>query len=1019
MIMNQSDLLEKKIKNYVRYEQIINQLNYIIFTLATIIISVTIALLLLKSPIFGLLGIIPVFFYRNIPFIERIRNLEEKMGFKDRIVNSIQLSKIPPDGKEGYSRELIDAYINAVAERIKDIDLKKYIDFKPLRRHILILLIAIAIFLLIPAFFPEYFWYSLTRRIDYIVAPQDKIILKDSPVELRIKLWGVYIPKSAWLLIEKNGKTERYKIELKNGAGKKKLKVSEEIKYWFKFFDRKTKKFSIGIQAPVFIENLYFHCRYPAYTGLKPETRTGRQITVPRYTRVEIEGQASQHLSDGWFEFTDTLELSIEKRDFRGNFTVKKSGVAYLHLKSYNEIKEPIHIYSIPDLPPMVSIFYPGYNINLPRNMKLDIGIRCSDDYGLKSATFYYTFKKGYKKYLNLQPGAVEDTIFFEWDLSKLNLLPGDEVSYYVIIKDNAGYKTKSKVYYVYFPSMEQIYEEVVKKEDEMSKDMKLLYSRHKKQMEDTKRLHKKLLAERQASWAEQEKLRQIIKNEKGVSEKIEAWKQELEKTIKKLNESVILDRKSVERLKEITRILKELAPEKLRQALNRLENALNKNPEDLEKALKDMKEHQKELAESLKRTLELLKRFQQEERLKELAETAHKLAEEQKKILDVLKEDSLSAQKEQSRLDKKIKDLADDLQLLSRSKNLESEIKKALARMSENTREMVNLSARDKEVGLSKLSADLDQLYKNLTKSRRANLYKNLLATLKQVIAISKQEERLLKENIPKKARFQQDIIQATRTIAESLYTQQTRSLYVSPTIGKRLARAIIKMETAKGLFEKKRRGKEFVKQSMAELNIVAFQILQSLKNVASGESSTGMDKFLQILSDISKGEMSISQGLMNILPIPSQGPSARQRAQLKSLARKQGKLRQALESLKNEPGIGELGDMIEKLAREMKEMEQQLYQYRIDRQLIRRQQRLITRLLDAQRSIRKEDYTRKRISRPGKEFLNRPRPKEISGNMSRDELRELIQRALRESYPAEYEIYIREYFKKLLEKR
>ncbi|OPX18338.1 hypothetical protein BXT86_01745 [candidate division WOR-3 bacterium 4484_100] len=1017
--MAQFDQLEKRLKNYAHREQLIDIVSHLLFVLTTTLISTTVSILLLKSPFYGLIGIIPLFFYRNIPFIERVKTLEKRINLSDKLINSIQLSKISLDNKERYSRELINAYIETVAEAIKNIDLKKYIDLKTLKRNLLLFLIAVAVTLIPPAFFPEYFWYALTHKIDYTISPGDMILLKDSPVVLSIKLWGVYLPGDVWLLIYQGGKLQKEKISLKDGQGEKKIKITEETSYQFQFLDQKTRRFRLKVKEPIFIENLQFHLHYPPYTKLKTETKTGRQLIVPQFTRVEIEGRASQDLSTAVLEFIDTLNLSIEGKTFHGSFTVKKSGVAYLHLKSHSSLKEPLRIYSIPDLAPMVSIFYPGYNINLPQDMKLKIGIRCSDDYGLKSANFYYTYRKESRRVLKIHSGAIEDTIFFEWDLSQLALLPGDEVSYYAIIGDNAGHYSKSKVYYVYFPTMEQIYKEVSKKENEVSKDLEFLRSLHGEEMKEMDRLHKKLMEERKITWAEQEKLKQIIEREKRITEKIDAWQAELEKTIEKLNEGIVLDRKSIERLKEITDILQELAPEKLRQALNQLKQTLNQRPEDIEKALQNIKEHQKELAEALKRTLELLRRFQQEERLKELAEKARKLADEQKTIEELLKNDSLKAEKEQLQVDQDIKELSNELQELARSQGLEAEIKQALEMMSEQTQAMIQMDAHSKKEALENLAMDLEKLYKKLTRSRRANLRKNLIAVLNQIIAASKQEERLLKEDLPEKKRFQQEILQATRTIADSLYAQQTKSLYVSPQIGKRLARAMLKMKQAQKLFSKRNQGKPAVRQAMAELNVVAFQLLQSLKNASAGKSSTGMDKFLQTLSNISKGQMSLNQSLMNILPIPASGLNAQQRAQLRSLARKQGELRQALESLKNEPGAGEYGDIIEGLTKEMREMEEQLYQYKVDRELIERQRRLITRLLDAQRSIRKEDYTKKRISRPGQNFLERTSPKPLSEHISKDELREMIQRALRESYPTEYELYIREYFKKLLEQR
>src|SRR4030042_6835678 len=118
-------------------------------------------------------------------------------------------------------------------------------------------------------------------------------------------------------------------------------------------------------------------------------------------------------------------------------------------------LKEAINIYSIPDLSPLVEIFAPGQNINMPDGMMLDIGVRVSDDYGISSGKFCYNIEQQKYQALKLHPRAIEDTIFFKWNLAELNLLPGDEISYYVEFADNAGNITQSNTYYVYFPTLE------------------------------------------------------------------------------------------------------------------------------------------------------------------------------------------------------------------------------------------------------------------------------------------------------------------------------------------------------------------------------------------------------------------------------------------------------------------------------------------------------------------------------------------------------------------------------------
>ncbi len=201
-----------------------------------------------------------------------------------------------------------------------------------------------------------------------------------------------------------------------------------------------------------------------------------------------------------------------------------------------------------------------------------------------------------------------------------------------------------------------------------------------------------------------------------------------------------------------------------------------------------------------------------------------------------------------------------------------------------------------------------------------------------------------------------------------------------------------------------------------MKELNLVARDILFALKTMMEDGSSTGMNSFMQQLANITQGQMMLGQSLMNILPIPMQGLSQAQKAQLRRLAQRQRELKEALQSLKGDAAAGKYQDILDNMIGEMEEIEQDLFRYKLDRELIERQRKVISRLLDSQRSIRKEDFSQRRESKPGQDILERTRPAALSRELGVDELRRLLQEELRKPYPKEYEMYIREYFKALL---
>ena len=1017
--MSNIERIFRKARKYAIQQNFVHLLSHLIFTCATVIISLSVALLLLRSPWYALVGIIPLFFFRPMRLMDRARELEEKTGLQGEIVNSLQLSKIPENSRERYSRELIQAFIDDAATKIENIDVRRSVSLKPLLRATQFMLIAIAFALIHPAFFPERFWYSLNHEIAYTVSPGSAEYPKDIKADVTLYLWGVYIPKTVTIQLSTDEKTTKMNLEVEDGFATSTVTVSDPTTYRFEFFEHRTEAHELYPIEPLYIQNLSFRLQYPAYTGLGEETKGGRQLVVPSQTVVSIQGRASEALRDARFEFGDTTALECDNRDFRGTFVVKESGNAILHLIARSELREQIRVYSIPDLAPLVDVFYPGTNVNLPYDMTLQVGIRCSDDYGLSAGTFYYTFDLQKTEDVPVKPGAFEDTVSFTWDLSDLGMLPGDEVSYYVKITDNSGQATTSNTYYVYFPTMEQMYEEVAEKESMLQTDMTDMKNEHGERMEEISRIQEKLMKEREMSWADQEKLGEAIRKEEAILEKINEWHAELEQTIEKLNEGVILDQESIERLNEIARILEEIAPEELRKALERLKVAMEQRPLDIPRALEQVRKYQEELAKALERSLEILKRYEQEEKLRRIAERAEELAELQEEIQELGDADEdLTAGKQQD-VDQGIEELVDMLNELAASEGLEQEIKDALEQMAQQMQNMQNASGGQKKSSLSNMAMSLQQLYEQLTQGRYVNLRKNLLESLKQVIETSKAQERLINEGLTIEPDMQQEIIEATETIAESLFQQQSKSLFAGPQLGKGLARATMRMEEAQRFSKQGKVSKMKANEAMKELNLVARDILVSLKMMQQDGSSTGMSSFMQQLANITNGQMMLGQSLMNLLPIPVQGLTQAQKTQLQRLAARQRELRQALESLRGEPAAGQYGDMLDNMINEMQEMEQDLFQYKVSRELIERQKRVISRLLDSQRSIRKEDFAKRRKSKPGEDIAERISPAALTQELGKDELREMLQQELRKQYPKEYELYIREYFRALLEER
>lgn len=141
---------------------------------------------------------------------------------------------------------------------------------------------------------------------------------------------------------------------------------------------------------------------------------------------------------------------------------------------------------------------------------------------------------------------------------------------------------------------------------------------------------------------------------------------------------------------------------------------------------------------------------------------------------------------------------------------------------------------------------------------------------------------------------------------------------------------------------------------------------------------------------------------------------------AQMERLAGQQELIRKSLEELNREAvetgRSKQLAANIEKILEEMKEVVTNLQSEKLDDDIVKQQERILSKLLDAQRSINERDFEKERKSRTGRDFATTSPPQLIlSTEEGKNKLRDELMKAIREGYRKDYEDLIRKYFEAL----
>ena len=305
-----------------------------------------------------------------------------------------------------------------------------------------------------------------------------------------------------------------------------------------------------------------------------------------------------------------------------------------------------------------------------------------------------------------------------------------------------------------------------------------------------------------------------------------------------------------------------------------------------------------------------------------------------------------------------------------------------------------------------------------NLTAVRRA---------AQDLNALQREAEANLESGIPvaQRADRQTDLSEGVARVSDSLYTLAAKTPFISPQLGQSLGRAMESLSSSgKDLAAGNRqRGEEAGRDGSDALNEAVIQLRQSESSMCQmpGNANPGgksksmseqMGEMGERQSQINRETKRIAQKLSEQMSM-----SANDQAEMQRLSEEQARIRQQVEQMQREDDErNKLLGRLDQAQREMKEVEEALKNGNADDETQEKQQRILSRMLDAQRSINRRDFDPERESRPG-EDVARNTPPEIPADLLRetDRLRLDLLKAEADRYPAQYRAFIESYLRSL----
>jgi hypothetical protein len=846
--------------------------------------------------------------------------------------------------------------------------------------------------------------------------------------------------------------------------------LNEDLVYQVRAADQVSPVYRISVRDLPRASGFRIRYDYPAYCGLTSEATnaiTG-DLVAPRGTRARLEVLLNRSVESARVLYeggTSTLNGELGERLARFVVPVRADGRYRIRLVDPRGRKVelgPYDIKSIPDRPPTVTIVSPSPVEDVTRDLTAMILAGATDDYGVKRVLLRYRVREEEQRTETLHQeadGARELAIRYTWSLGSFNLLPGEEIQYEVGAQDgnqvDGPQTTWSETRTLRFPSAAEILSSLERQQDESVATLEDAIRSAKQLKEKSEELARDVGRTRELPWEKGQDIQKTLEGQQALREQIDKVAEKLGQDADKLAQSRALNAELVQKLTELHQLLNQLQDQSILRAMQRVQEALKKmSPQDLERAMENMKLTQEDVVRNLERTIELLKQIKMEEKLEAAAERAADMARRQLALNDSLAranrpQDMKDLAKGEKAIEKMgqeqraaLDSLASELKQMDKESAQDAEdqrdklqgtypiFTKSIESLEDAAQQDAKESTQDLEHRLEEMRNAVNKMKEDFVFRKKNDTGRKMDEAIADLLEIADAQENLLedqKTGATERAATQQGLEETTEGAANRIGDLSKKSLFITPDVLQAVGRALGNQKNAVGRYsmEDMIGGLVSSKEAMIALNQAASALLKGRDAMSKAKSSTGFQEAMEQLQSLAGDQQKLNGQSLSMLP--GNDPNGQQGGRLSPdpsgalgrMAAEQEAIRRGLEEAMQKLGqgggtMGNLGQTAE----DMKKVAEELRGGRLNQETVERQQRILSRLLDAPRSVEKRDYSRRRTSRPGVDVV-RSSPGALSPELlkSRPSLAALLARGGRDPVSPRYRALVDQYFQAILQ--
>ena len=768
---------------------------------------------------------------------------------------------------------------------------------------------------------------------------------------------------------------------------------------------------------------LSYRCdvRYPAYIHRSNETLEAKtRLIVPQGTNLTFSFITRDTEKVTLTRDSLVTDLTAKDNIFEYQFVAGQSTKFEVQMEnSWNNTLDPLP-FSVDVLPDA----YPDIRVeSFDEQLSTDVFFSglVTDDYGFTKLTFNCKVKepieKNIVKVVPLDLKQTRSSFFYQFNMDSLGIMPGQDMEVYFEIWDNDGYhgpKSKRSETFTYYKPSEAALDSVANQSSEDIMERLSEKSQEADKLQDEiERMLQDLIQKKDLDWSDKEKMKDLLERQQQVQEEWNKLQEEQEKLSDFMKEHDLANEDLLKKQEQINKLFDEVIPEELQKLMEQIDKLLEEMPrEQMQQMMQDIKKNNQSMQELLDRNLALLEQLKMEKDLTDLANKLDKLGEElQKQESDNQdkageKEDQKSAEEAKEEFDKMMENLD---QLLEKNKDLQQpfnmekdeemeqdidqNLDDAMQQEQSGNQQQSQQSKQNAGKKMKKMAENMMSMMQMGGMEQMAEDAHLMRILLENVVHASHEQEALMTDigslrtddpSLVQKIVQQKEIADNFNMVRDSLRNLAMRQPMIQNYIFDELHTIENQTENAMKYLNglKLSQATRHQQTAMMSMNNLALMIAESLEDMEDSMESMGMGKSCpkpksgqsgqnsKNMQNMQQMQQQLSQQLKQLQQQMQQGQGQQQSSSMSEefarMAAEQEMIRQGMQQmLKEMKENGQLGDDgLNEIIKDMEQLEEELVNKKINRQMIERSQRIESRMLESQKAQEKRDQEEQRKS-------------------------------------------------------